>query len=185
MKQLFLKTTLFLFALTLSNCEKNDPQEQLPPITQIGANTFGAIVNGSVFITKDKTGYSPPGGGTPKGLVVTVGSSLPDYEYFGIDARNYEGVYIYIYIPKKIPQEITYSFKNSTGVRASLEKPDFPHLFCSINGSRYLSYENSGSITFSKVNLNKGIYAGTFNVKLKNMDDEKDIIEITNGRFDI
>ena len=96
MKHLFFKTAFLLFALTLSNCENNDPQEQLPPITQTGANTFGAIVDGRVFVTKDKTGYYAPGGGTLKGIAVTVGSFLPDYEYFGIDASDYEGTYIYI-----------------------------------------------------------------------------------------
>ena len=99
MKTLFLKTVLLFFALTFSNCENNDPQDQLPAITQTGANTFGCLIEGRVFITKDKTGYSPPGGGTPKGIEVTVGSFLPQYEYFGIDANDYEGTYIYIYIP--------------------------------------------------------------------------------------
>ncbi len=63
MKTLFLKTVLLFFALTFSNCENNDPQDQLPPITQTGANTFGAIVDGNVFVPKDKTGWTSPGGG--------------------------------------------------------------------------------------------------------------------------
>ena len=180
MKQFFLKTILFLFTIAFYNCENNDPQEQLPPITQTGANTFGAIVDGSVFVTKDKTGYYAPGGGTPKGIAVTVGSFLPDYEYFGIDAKNYES----IYIPKEFPEETSYTFQVSPAVRSSLETPNFPHIFCSINGNRYVSYENSGSITFSKVDYNTGIYAGTFNAKLKNKDNPTDSIEITDGRFD-
>lgn len=185
MKQLFLKTTLLFFAITFFNCENNDPQEQLPPITQTGANTFGAIVDGKIFVTRDKTGYTPPGGGTPKGIAVTVGSSLPDYEYFGIDARNYEDIYMYVYIPNELPNETTYFFEKSPGVSASLVRPNYAHIFCSINGSRYISYENSGYITFNKVDFDNGIYAGTFNVKLKNKDNENDIIEITEGRFDI
>ncbi|QTE22329.1 hypothetical protein [Polaribacter cellanae] len=108
MKQLFLKTTLFLFALTLSNCENNDSQEQLPPITQTGANTFGAIVDGKIFVAKDKEGYYPPGGGTPKGIAVTVGNFLPQYEYFGIDAADYEDVYIYL---KKFQKKLLILFK--------------------------------------------------------------------------
>ena len=70
MKQFFLKTILFLFTIAFYNCENNDPQEQLPPITQTGANTFGAIVDGQVFIPKDKTGYYAPGGGRPRGLSI-------------------------------------------------------------------------------------------------------------------
>ena len=185
MKTQLFKTVFFLTAVLFFNCSNEDPQEQLPPITQTGANTFGAVVDGKVFITKDKTGYSPPGGGTPKGIEVTVGGYLPDYEYFGVDARNYEGTYIYIYIPKEFPEEVTYTFQASPGVGASLETPSYPHVFCSINGNRFISYENSGSITFSKVDYNAGIYAGTFSLKLKNKNNPTDIIEIADGRFDI
>jgi hypothetical protein len=53
MKQFFLKTILFLFTIAFYNCENNDPQEQLPPITQTGANTFGAIVDGRAFTPAD------------------------------------------------------------------------------------------------------------------------------------
>ena len=185
MKISFLKTVLFLTILLGLSCSNNDDlQEQLPPITQKGANTFGAIVDGKVFVAKDKTGYYPPGGGTPKGIAVTVGSFLPYYEYFGVDLRNYEDIYMYIYIPKEFPEETTYTFQVSPAVRSSLETPNFPHFFCSINGNRYISYENSGSITFSKIDYNEGIYAGTFSLKLKNKNNPTDIIKITDGRFD-
>ena len=186
MKHLFFKTIVFLFLFTITSCSESDaPQDQLPPITQTGANTFGAVVNGKVFITKDKTGYTPPGGGTPKGLEVTTGSFLPTYEYFGIDATNYEGIYLYIYIPKEIPEETIYFFKNSPGVRASIEKPSYTHVFSIINNTIYASYEDSGSITFTKVDYSMGIFSGVFNVTLKNKNNENDIIEITDGRFDL
>ncbi len=45
-------TPLLLAALlSLSQCKKNDltPEEQLPPETQTGANTFGCLVNGQVW----------------------------------------------------------------------------------------------------------------------------------------
>ena len=91
---------------------------------------------------------------------------------------------VHIYISKEFPEERTYTFQVSPGVRASLEKPSYSHIFCSINGNRYVSYENSGSITFSKVDYNTGIYAGIFNAKLKNENNPADSIEITDGRFD-
>lgn len=90
-----------------------------------------------------------------------------------------------IYIPNELPKETTYFFEKSPGVRSSLETPNYPHIFCFINNILFISYQNSGTITFSKVDYNKGIYSGTFNVKLKNKDDENDIIEITEGRFDL
>ena len=144
MKTLFLKTAFLCFSLTFTHCENNDPQDQLPPITQIGANTFGAIVDGRVFIPKDKTGYYAPGGGRPRGLSILGGNHT-----FVLQANNYEGTYIiYIYIPNEIPEEILYNFQNSPGVEYSLNSPNYAHIYTVINGDKYLSYTNSGSITF-------------------------------------
>ena len=94
-------------------------------------------------------------------------------------------VYIYIYIPQDLPNEETYIFQNSTGVEYSLNEVSFAHLYATINGTKYLSYSNSGSINFTKISLSEGIYSGTFEVKLKNKNNDTDIIEITDGRFDI
>ena len=64
MKHLFLKTTLLFFTITLSNCEEQTEEEtwnpQLPPITQNGANTFGAIVDGRVFAPKGSRTFLIP-----------------------------------------------------------------------------------------------------------------------------
>jgi len=41
---------LLLFGL---QCRKNkSPEEQLPPETQVGAGTFGCLVNGNIFKAK-------------------------------------------------------------------------------------------------------------------------------------
>ena len=101
MKNLYLKTVLFLFALTLVNCTKSDDQDQLPPITQTGANTFGAIVDGKVFVPKDSYTFTP-GSSKRKGLEVLVGhdffNSNGNSQWF-IKASNYKDspeTYIYI-----------------------------------------------------------------------------------------
>jgi hypothetical protein len=77
MKAILLKTTLLLFAITFFNCENNDPQDQLPPITQTGANTFGAIVDGRVFVPADSPS-GIPGTNNFKGLQSFVGSDFYD-----------------------------------------------------------------------------------------------------------
>ena len=61
------------------------------------------------------------------------------------------------------------------------------HIYSLIDlGNRqYRSFNNSGNLEFTRLDINNGVYSGTFTVKLKNKDDENDIIEITNGRFDI
>jgi len=168
---------LLLILGIISSCTKSDDHDQLPPITQTGANTFGCVIDGKVFIPKDHLGYTPPGGGTPKGISVLRGAS-----YFSITASNYVYVYIYIYIPKHLPEATTYTFKISDGEIAS---GDYPHCLGIINSRNYLSYENSGTITFTKIDETQGIIAGTFTLKMKNKNDKNDIIEISEGRFDI
>lgn len=49
-------TSLFFITLTGSKCKKektNNPIDELPAETQIGANTFGCLVNGKVFLPYD------------------------------------------------------------------------------------------------------------------------------------
>lgn len=58
-------------------------------------------------------------------------------------------------------------------------------MFCVVNGVKYLSYENSGYINFTIVDFAQEVCAGIFTVKLKNENNENDIIEITEGRFDL
>ncbi len=58
MKNLILKFSILLLLLaccTAVSCDKNDddsprdPISQLPPATQVGANTFGALLDGEPF----------------------------------------------------------------------------------------------------------------------------------------
>jgi hypothetical protein len=53
MKSLHLVCILSLFLF--SHCEKENSEPTLPPETTVGANTFGAIVNGEIWsFDKDK-----------------------------------------------------------------------------------------------------------------------------------
>lgn len=178
-------TTLFLSCSENDNLEPTITEDVLPPITQIGANTFGFRVNDNIYLPKDDTGYTPPGGGTPRGLRISSGDGLKSFNYYSITARNYINFSIYIYIPEDRPQQKKYELKLSPGVASTLDDPDFPHLFLILNHKKYLSYENSGIIEFTKVDFTSEICAGIFNTKLKNIDDENDIIEIKDGRFDL
>ncbi|QTE24296.1 hypothetical protein [Polaribacter cellanae] len=181
MKQFFLKTTLFLFALTLSNCEKNDPQDQLPPITQTGENTFGCIINGEVLIPQNGKGslsVTPKRGITAKYL---------SNNNFIIDAGNFKDsngnrIYIYIY---NLTSTGVYNFELSNGESTSTFEPLYPHCWSIISqNSKYISDINTGTITITRFDNN--IISGVFSkLTLVNIDSPNDIIEITNGRFDI
>lgn len=191
MKQLFLKTTLLLFAVIFSNCENNDPEDQLPPITQTGANTFGAIVDGRIFVPADSPS-GIPGTKNFKGFQSFVGSDFYDTngdDKWTILTGNFKinlSIYIYIYIPSLInTSNNIFIINQSDGFKDN--DLNHPHLYVYFNNidNTYLSYEKSGQIEFSRIdNVNK-IYSGAFDLKLKSKTDENDIIEITNGRFDI
>ncbi|MEO6837649.1 MAG: hypothetical protein ABI185_04635 [Ginsengibacter sp.] len=48
-------SSLFFITLTGSKCKKDkpiNPVDQLPPATQSGANTFGCLIDGKVFLPK-------------------------------------------------------------------------------------------------------------------------------------
>ncbi|MEO7801559.1 MAG: hypothetical protein ABIR81_06155 [Ginsengibacter sp.] len=57
---------IFCFFLITASCKKNNTptdEDQLPPATQTGANTFGCLINGKVWLPK---GYSNTGTPNPK-----------------------------------------------------------------------------------------------------------------------
>ena len=176
MKTLFITLS---FLLVITACTKNDLEDQLPPITQTGENTFGCYVDGKIFMPKDQEGYYPSGGGRPKGLYVVGGA-----HYFSITARNY--IDFFIYIPENYLglEEKTYIFDASNGYAAG-QGGDNPQSFCYGIDAKYLSVQNSGSITFTKIDHNSGLLVGVFNLTVVNEDDPNDVIEITDGRFDI
>ena len=95
MKTLIFKIVIVLYLLVLSiSCSDNPKlmpveEDKLPAITQTGENTFGCLINGNVFVPKDKTGYTPPGDGRPRGISIFSGEFSNTADYFSITARNY------------------------------------------------------------------------------------------------
>ena len=109
-----------LFIVTTCGCTKESLQKQLPPITQTGANTFGAIVDGRVFVPKDSYS-STPGGGRVKALEVLVGHDFFDTngnDKWFISTYNYKDspeTYIYIYIPTLLNNPMNHLIQESDG----------------------------------------------------------------------
>src|SRR5437773_8453594 len=102
--------SLLLCSLFLSNsCRKQKNEEQLPPATQTGANTFGCLVDGKVWI--------PTGGGAGSGINPTSGGffGTPDGKrniYIKAYSHN-DSIDIYL---KQIAQPGTYYLNQNTGV---------------------------------------------------------------------
>ncbi|ADQ81816.1 hypothetical protein [Riemerella anatipestifer] len=179
-----------LIGLNAMSCTDRTAREvytpQLPPITQTGANTFGAIINGKVMIPRNSIGYIPPGNSH---YAVRYYTSSNYEEIQASDAKDGTGnIYIYIEKQSNSPEFITgnFIFQDSNGSsESSFAKGIMMTVYLKNNTSpfnKYLSLANTGSITITRNDSN--VISGTFSCKLKNKDNPEDIIEVKDGRFD-
>ncbi|WP_187477484.1 hypothetical protein [Amniculibacterium sp. G2-70] len=182
-------TTFFLLACKERSNEEEKPYDpQLPPITMVGANTFGCKINGVVMVPRNSIGYVPPGSNhypvwTQKGI---------DNEYKFIqaaDLRETKRGGVFLYLQNTVGSTIFQSgdYPIFDGITPSYLNDNYNnYIYVTVykNGvaNNYKSIAGTGKITLS-VNSNL-ICSGTFNCKAKNVNDPNDIIEITDGRFD-
>ena len=191
------KILLFLTILSLMACSSDDattPQQKLPPATTTGANTFGCIIDGKILL--------PRSGNTSQinplsGAILTRGYPSFDFDYYEleiIDHKSTPRASLFLHMHNAPANGLgTFTINESNGL-TSIDGLEHHYIHCNIFNSesnsyqRYISYENSGTYTISRLtrNANSGnIISGTFNCKLRNINDPTDEIEITDGRFDI
>ena len=169
---------LLLICFCLAQCKKTSSaqEDQLPPATQTGANTFGCKINGKVYIPK---GYN--GTGTPNPhLSFDIGlNSLP---YLQIDAKQLNSA-------NNAEGQVLIIFANISRIGRYEYPTDFNF---STGWPKYLN--NCGIITFDttiiksgwgdiiKYDITNRIISGTFNFKFKTLSC--DTVFVTDGRFD-
>ncbi|UYZ58307.1 hypothetical protein [Hymenobacter latericus] len=166
--------------LLLTQCSKckNDPQpkrpeDQLPPATQTGANTFGCLVNGQPW--------------TPQGNDGTGNYSIvcdPGYNYGLLNVATYRiynkgtahqtlGFYSdSVRAPGRYP--ITYRSRHRGNF---IDRPTRCEYF-----SRDAGTYSRGSFTITRLDLQAGIVSGTFDFTL--VKPGCDTVKVTHGRFD-
>ena len=195
MKKLILINTLLILFSAACGCTKDKMQDELPSITQTGANTFGLVYDGVVFTPTDakSRGFGIDGGPT-SGLAVF--GYYYDTEHYsnGIEAIRYSNIKnlreIYIHIYQLESLGIGTYLLGNYGVREGFRKPYNNYIWIygtsSITGElvSYCSYENSGEVNITRKDEDNNIFSGTFYGKLKSADGTE-VIEITDGRFDI
>jgi len=173
---LFLVLIVFDIVVTTTGCKKSQPDNQLPPETQTGQNTFGALVNSNVWV--------------PIGNKNTLNPGVQ------FDEANANGTLIIV--ANRNPDTLLINSSSLGFVIESLNKYSYPHTFnLSSTGRNDLNYESytcnydtsdpssvsEASITISKLDIPNGIVSGTFFGTLsKNGCPD---ITITDGRFDI
>lgn len=164
--------------LVFSACKKNKShtQDQLPPATQVGANTFGCKINGKVFVPK---GYDGTGRPNPH-IIYDIG--LDGKPYLFIETHKYAnnnsigGVDITFFELTNVGNYlINDKFRLSVGSQEFLGN-------CGISISD-TTVKRSGGGVISRLDLANRVISGTFDCKFKRIDC--DTVFITDGRFDI
>lgn len=194
-----MKTTILLLFLALASCSKDNnvskPLDQLPPITTTGANTAGCTINGKVLIPKN--GINGISGFTSYGLDVIRGTNFNNIpygnDYFSIKFANLKdkghSYWIYIHI-NNLNKGIGNYIVNQSNAEFYGDASNNPQIivretFDNVSGKTFLSSANSGSINITRFDFANSIISGTFNCKLYNKDNPSEIIQVTDGRFDI
>ena len=181
-----IKQLLFVvFALILlsSNCKKDNqaPQTELaklPPITQIGANTFGCLINGQAFVpgsniflaSHKQCNYIFSGGGY----------------YFTILVYNTDNTGLVTQVSIQtdsllIAQGQTLLLKDYTKGNANASYA----MITNANGINRYDTNNSvtGQLTITKLDPVKQIVSGTFYFNAVNAAGV--MVTVTDGRFDM
>jgi hypothetical protein len=163
----------------------------LPAITQTGENTFGCYIDGNLLTPRDGTGtFNNP----DKGMKYLGSGTGPDYDYNEINIRDYKsgngGIIKIHFIDLHQNGEGVYTI-NESNCEDGIDANNNINITCrwldeaTQTYKWYCSIENAGTLNITRYDLANRIVSGTFSCTVKNKDDPSDIIEITEGRFDI
>lgn len=186
MNKLLTFTTLFFIGVIINSCRKEKKAlDQLPPATQIGANTMGCLVNGKLWLPDTRDNGSIP---RLKAIYVDFwnnGNQLlmtfyrqkhPDNQTLEIFIKDFHGVGKYI-------MDSTSRIIGIPGSSGPLKN------YCNFsdNNSKtdYLTngfFLGQVSITFYDP-VNK-VILGSFSFKAQNLNGTLDSVVVTDGRFD-
>jgi len=181
--RLLRRLPLYALLLVLTQCSKckNDPtptkpEDQLPAATQTGANTFGCLLNGQVWLPSGSIGtndsfrvtYDPTYANGS--LQIRVFKVIPNYldpQYFFISGATMNKIGTY---------PIDYQI---CGVAYYTEKRDACQEY---SRSSSLGTTVRGQLTITRLDMRAGIISGTFDFTLAQTGC--DTLKITQGRFD-
>jgi len=185
MKAKLLRCGVYALLLSLASCKsckKEVNPDPLPPETQTGANTFGALIDGEPWIPNGGGGFSqiPPisGGFYLDNKTIFLMTAMKDGRRLEIYVKNANSVGAYLLnsstytIPDPIgssPESYgLYRVRNQTGIYSDY-----------MTTSQY-----TGKVNFTVLDSTNKLLAGTFEFDAVDKKTGQ-VIKITNGRFDI
>jgi hypothetical protein len=179
MKHLRIFSVISLFIVLVSgNCKKNnsDPIEELPPETQTGANTFGCLIDGKIFLPKGnplagpikKASYQLVNG---KYSLLISGSNTSSNITKGVGMQGDS-----IIISTGTFELVEYNVKGKlSGSYAEFESGNINDYFT--------NNINRGQLTITKFDTVNQIISGRFWFDAKNSNGQ--IVQVREGRFDM
>ena len=186
---LFCSLSLFI----CSSCSTSDDgfTPTLPAITQTGANTFGVFIDGKLLTPRDGTGtFNSP----DRGMRMIAGGIPPEITNWEINIRDFKsgtGGLLTLHIQDLHQNgEGTYII-NESNCEDGIDGNPTINIRCrwwdeaSQDFKWYCSIENSRTLTITRYDFENRIVSGIFSCTAKNRDNPNEIIEITQGRFDI
>lgn len=164
---------LIVLSLSLSSCDKDNDRpktelEKLPPATQIGAGTFGCLVNGVSYV--DNSGF------------FNCFYQLVDGEYyFGIQAEDNVSNIVLIGLGSNAS-----NIELNTLINLNKDEPQ--NFYGGVNlvnlgGTIKTSDSADGNIKFTKFDLQNNIVSATFEFTIVDPNTGM-TYQITAGRFD-
>lgn len=185
-KPLLIFTWLFLITLTASKCKKDkrptDPVGQLPPETQIGANTFGCLIDGKIFLPKGPS-LSPI-------LQCAYQYLNTDYSkgYFFQLSANAKGNKECELFSISLGTDSLQIFEGETYQLVNYEKglsaAQYSYFFSCGQFTNYNTSNNvTGQLNIKKLDEINQIVSGTFWFNAINTNG--DTVHVTDGRFDM
>jgi hypothetical protein len=188
-----MKTSILLLFVILASCSKDSPKgfsAQLPPETQVGANTFGCYINGKLLVPRGNGTYN----GDYPALFWADPSNNNEYSELDIvDLKSSKAGKILIHIQGVNQIGVgTYIIDESNG-QSSIDGYNHNYMHCRIFNEEtnsyqyYRSFANSGVLKITRYDFVPGvklIFSGTFSGRVRNSVNPADEIEVTQGRFD-
>jgi len=164
---------LFLLASCKDDIKNVTPEPQLPPITSEGNNTFGCLIDGELFLAKQRTDLM----GVRDISVAHYDDSILAVKGKSLETRKHILLQTYF-----LDGQTSVSLYDSTAHEIGFTT-QFIDFSSKIGGSRYF-VEKSPSAKLNVIKDDSKVFAGTFFFTAIG-EDHGDTIHITEGRFDI
>lgn len=171
------KLIFIIFAIIcLMSCKNRDQDfNTLSEVTDWGANTAGALVDGKVWVATTDRLNTANGSGT-------YCEKFNNNYTIKLDLRQHKNSYDNAILIKVLIIDLELNKKYDV-IKAT---PDSDYSFAIFRDNDSKSFSTNpdhvGSITISKIDIKNQIVSGTFNFNA--VDDKGNVLLITDGRFD-